>query len=286
MPAVWLVKSELARALPAFPLKGIILSIGGVAFGAMGPLAAQFVGFTWLFRRQNRPMDSGQRWLLSVLGVGVLALLVLRDEGGGNQLYLVFESFVAGYILSSLGLSIAWETRPRLPGQFQARRFPGFCVASCTRGSDGGAAAVSSLLQWADDRSHICPVVRRAGADAGRALRCSAKVDRAYSMACPRAGQRSAVDSRSRRPGNHLRCSGLTQAQASVVQGARITPGLFRTLVWIRDRTPTGAVFAVDSPGLNRYYYSAFAERRVFIEAWGYAQRSRDLIWRSVSARR
>jgi hypothetical protein len=67
--------------------------------------------------------------------------------------------------------------------------------------------------------------------------------------------------------------------------GHALTSGLLTGLVWIRTHTPTSAVIAVNNYGEgstrskvpNYYYYSAFTERRVFLEGWIYAQRSSDL---------
>jgi len=56
-----------------------------------------------------------------------------------------------------------------------------------------------------------------------------------------------------------------------------VTRGLYEALAWIRDNTPRNAVIAVNSYYVDdtrldpRYFnYSAFAERRVFLEGWGY----------------
>jgi hypothetical protein len=67
--------------------------------------------------------------------------------------------------------------------------------------------------------------------------------------------------------------------------GHGITAGLFTGLTWIRQHTPTNAVIAVNNYDdgasrrkfANNYYYSAFAERQVFLEGWIYAQRSFEL---------
>jgi hypothetical protein len=63
---------------------------------------------------------------------------------------------------------------------------------------------------------------------------------------------------------------------ASDAAGARgLTPGLQRALAWIRDHTPADAVIAVNNQfsdahrrSPDYYYYSAFGERRIFLEGW------------------
>jgi hypothetical protein len=54
-----------------------------------------------------------------------------------------------------------------------------------------------------------------------------------------------------------------------------LTPGLLTALNWLRDSTPTGTVLAVSNHWINpaetdgrNYYYSAFSEREIFVEAY------------------
>jgi len=57
--------------------------------------------------------------------------------------------------------------------------------------------------------------------------------------------------------------------------GGWLTKGLYEALSFLRDRSPVDAVVAVNGPFLNDgqtsladYYYSAFSERRIFLEGW------------------
>ncbi len=66
--------------------------------------------------------------------------------------------------------------------------------------------------------------------------------------------------------------------------GKTMTPGLYGALAWIRDETPVDSVVAVNNQWIDandqvplEFIYSGFAERRVFLEGWGYSQRTRDL---------
>jgi hypothetical protein len=70
------------------------------------------------------------------------------------------------------------------------------------------------------------------------------------------------------RAGRHLYASDSPDARG-------LTAGLQQALAWIRRHTPTNAVLAVNNQfsDSNRqspdyYYYSAFGERRVFLEGW------------------
>ena len=65
----------------------------------------------------------------------------------------------------------------------------------------------------------------------------------------------------------------VTVPDPQVVWG--LTPGLLTALNWMRDNTPVTTVFAVSNHWINppetdgrSYYYSAFSEREVFVEAY------------------
>jgi hypothetical protein len=65
---------------------------------------------------------------------------------------------------------------------------------------------------------------------------------------------------------------------AQVEGRGELTPGLNRGLTWVREHTPTDTVVAVNNQFITlggvtlpaNFYYSAFAERRVFLEGWSY----------------
>ena len=63
--------------------------------------------------------------------------------------------------------------------------------------------------------------------------------------------------------------------------GKRVTPQLYEALRWIADETSTDSVLAVNNHWFNRqrlapvaFDYSAFSERRVFLEGRAYSQRA------------
>jgi hypothetical protein len=63
--------------------------------------------------------------------------------------------------------------------------------------------------------------------------------------------------------------------------GTGLTTGLYRGLAWIRDRTRPEDVIAVsnysvdqNAPEYDDIYYSAFAERRTFLEGWFYTMKT------------
>ena len=113
MPALVSIKHGLEADLPEFPARGALLSVGAVILGLVGLFAAQLAGMVWLSRRQDRGLDDGRIWLLSLFGAGLVALLVLSASGTGNQLYFAFYGLIAGCLLSAEGIRIGWLRRPR-----------------------------------------------------------------------------------------------------------------------------------------------------------------------------
>ena len=82
----------------------------------------------------------------------------------------------------------------------------------------------------------------------------------------------------------------LVDDEKEVLSGRRITPDLYRGLVWVRENTPVDAVLAVNSHyteiGPFEYTYSGFGERRIFLEGWGYTVRARDSNYEAVATGR
>lgn len=67
-------------------------------------------------------------------------------------------------------------------------------------------------------------------------------------------------------------------------QNFGMSAGLYRGLLWIRHHTPTNSVLAVNNQyldpgrtGPGYFYFTAFAQRRVYLEGWGYAFRTTAL---------
>jgi hypothetical protein len=85
---------------------------------------------------------------------------------------------------------------------------------------------------------------------------------------------------------------GAVSGSRLTVPGKRLTPELYRALSWIRDETPTGAAIAVNNQWKDSantvplaFDYSAFSERRIFLEGWLYSQRYLDEAPENVDVR-
>jgi hypothetical protein len=287
MPAVWFIKTDLMGALPTFPGKGTMLAAGGVLFGILGLLAPQLVGLVWLSRGRGDQPKAGQAWLFSLFGAGLLALLVLNAPGTGNALYFFFYGLVPGCMLSAEGLRIAWQRRPSLSGRARHAAVLGFgwlmvllllmvaplhfmpftgplSEAHTYMFWYGGLLLTLALL-YAAARKWIGPTRWFAVALLCAAVAIVGTVG-------------TFVD--------NLEPS-LSSSAAVPKAGKGLTPELYGALAWIRDRTPSDSVIAVNKQftglGPFEFDYAAFGERRVFLEGWGYSQRSRELGYAAVA---
>jgi hypothetical protein len=292
MPAVALIKGDLMAHLAAFPGKDAVLSAGAVLFGSFGLLAAPLVGTVWIFRRRGLRLDSGQVWLFSLLGAGLLLAFTVSEPGTQNQLYFLFYGLVAGYLLSAEGLRIAWRSRPSLSGRWMRLAalglafllvlvalmgapiwldlFSGPRADAFTYMFRYGGLLLAVALLYAAARRWIGPTRWAAGA------LVSAAVLAVGALATPI---------------NYLEPVLTNPGAAEKNLGKTMTPSLYGALTWVRDATPADSVVAVNNHWIDEanalpleFIYSGFSERRVFLEGWEYSQRSRDIGYAKVAS--
>jgi hypothetical protein len=276
MPAVALIKAELSAAVPTFPGRSIVLSTGAILFGALGLFGAQLAGLVWIARRRGRHLDAAQVWLLSLFGVGLLVVFTLTSAGVSNHLYFLAYGLVPACIVSAQGLAMAWSSRPSLSG----------------RGVRLGALAIGFLILLAglvvapveldffsgpDANAHtyllwygglllmltLLFLTARWWVDGGRWT--------AAALVCGALLVIGLLDT----PINKLEPS-LSRSGAATEAGRRVTPELYRAMSWIRDKTPSDSVIAVNNGEALEFDYPAFSERRAFFGGWGYSLRSRE----------
>jgi hypothetical protein len=235
------------------------------------------VGIVWIIRRQGHRLRAQQAWLFSLLAAGLLALLVLSG-GNGNQLYFFYYGLVGGYLLSAEGLRLAWLTRPSLSGRERAvvlvafgwilllaalmaiprlwTVFSGLHAQADTYMFWYGGLILALVLLYVAARRIIGPPRWAAAALVCGALVLVGTFDAPLGKVGPR----------------------LFNPPGGTPTGKGVTPGIYAALTWIRDHTPTDSVIAVNNQwtinGPFEFDYSAFAQRRVFLEGWGYSQRA------------
>jgi hypothetical protein len=274
MFAVSQFKDGAMDVLPSFPGRDAVLSLGGFGLGLFGLLAAPLVGLLWIFRRHGLRLEPAQAWLFSLLAVGVAALLLVHG-GNANQLYFFSYGLVAGIILSGEGLRIAWVSRPSLEGRLEP--LAGLAVA---------ALAALALLIAAPENLDLFTGTQALSQTylyfyAGLLLLLALMYVAARRWAGPTRWAATALVCGAVIAVGMLDVPmgwlvpGLANPPDAPQVGKRLTPEIYDALRWIRDNTPSDAVLAVNnqytSAGPFEFDYAAFAERRVFLEGWGYS---------------
>ena len=260
-------------AAAVYPIATVV-----TALAVMLPL----VGLAWVVGR-GRSLSPPQAWALALLAVSVAAFFVL-DLPGVSQFYFLWYGFTAAALVAAGGvvdLARRWRSWP--PGAKLA--VPLVAVAL------GAAVTVDGLplmvLYFALLLTLGGLVVSWAGglltrewpaAAAAAALLAAGALDGPLDR-LPGLGDRalSATESVHRPAGEN---------------GVRgVTRELARGLRWVRDNTDTGAVLAVNNHFLipagrdsRFFYYSALAERRVFLESWDYTDRAFEIGQEEVRA--
>lgn len=284
MPAVQLIKGDLAAHIADFPGRDPALDVGAIAFGVLGLLVAPLVGIAWLLQQRRTALGAPQVWLLTVLLAGTAMAFAFAEPGTQSSLYFLFYGIVGGYLLSAHGLVAAWERRPKMEGRWlrfillamafacvvvalvvvpeTTDPFSGAREMAITYMTRYGVLVVALVLLYWAGRRWVGPTRWPAAALVTLALLMVG------ALATPFDNLKAAVSGDS----------------GGVSLGTTLSPDLYAALRWIREDTPTDAVIAVNNPWVDAantvplaYMYSAFAERRVFLEGWGYSQRTREM---------
>jgi hypothetical protein len=282
MTGVTLVEAGLRNVLPALPAEETIVSTLGVLLGLFALLAAQLAGLIWLARRQGRRLRPGQAWLLALLCAGLIGTLTLGEPDTENQFYFFAYGIVAGCLLSAEGLGLAWRSRPELTGRVLRLAALGAVWVAALAALiwaplhfdlfTGPSAGGDLYLFWYGCLLALLVLLYAAARVVVRSSRWPA-----VALVCAAVVAVGALDT----PIDSL--YGAVRGYGKIESGKRMTPELYRALTWVRDNTPTNAVIAVNNHWIDptnvaplAYQYSAFSERRVFLEGWLYSQRYLD----------
>jgi hypothetical protein len=286
MGAIAHVRSQLGGQLGA--LDSLFWALA-TPVGLAGAYGAALCGLVWTFKLRREPAPRGHALLLSVLIAGIVPYLA-STHFGLSQVFFAEYGVVVGCLLAAEGLYLLWlrqrhvrSARAQLAG---GAAWAGLLAATAFGLAPllglGGSARRSIYLDL--DTGLAAGVVamcvlgvgsrRPAGAwwlRAACAVILAGAAARMLEIAPPAIARLSA---------------GAPQYSTT---GPGLTSGLLRGLNWVRTNTPTNAVLGVNNyrdgslywfygwsiP--DDFYYSAFAERRVFLEGWIYAQRSFEL---------
>lgn len=251
-------------------------------------LCLPLVGAGWAVVRHGRRMGAARAFLVALFVTGLAFALVLRHPAGA-QLYFLYYGYLAVLPLAAEGFVMIWRSvaahlgRPArdLAAAAAAVLAVGLAASELVRALDlrtstayalmYGALALSIALAAAGLRQRARPLSGQwiAGVVAGLlviATALDAPIDWVREPAGRLADGRS-VYTADARPGLHA-------LDRSLLEGLR----------WIRANTDEDAVLAVNNHWADTArthplfdYYSAFAERRVYLQSWLYSQASLEM---------
>ena len=247
----------------------------GVA-GVLLPLA----GSLYLLRRRHR--GELDRYALCICTfVAGLAISTLVHQISFSEQYFLDTGFVAGCVVAAAGLRLAWldagVALPISPRSILAALAASFAaliatiLATSHTVTPGHALLVRYVVLGAGCIALVvgCSVVIR---------RRNRSASGAWALALIPLLAASALTSPILvAPSVNKIVSGraitIAAPDPGVVWG--LTPELLTALEWLRNHTPAQTVFAVNNHWINPaetdgryYYYSAFSEREVFVEAY------------------
>lgn len=267
------LKSHLGRS----PLWVLALA-AAVPVGVV-VLLAPLAGALWLLAKRTR-LSPFPLYLVATFALGMGAYVLIGAPGGVEGVFLVY-GYIALLPVAASGLVKLWEDVPERPRRALLKDCAGVLALALAAGfllsflapTGGtrellyalcyGLVALAALAAVARNARLLAPA---ATSRAGRVLACAIPVVLALALVKPvaliaaggwktaRHEQLAAPDS----PANY----GLTAA-------------LYSGLTWVRGHTDSCAVLAVNNHYAGPrgslpvyFYYSAFAERRVFLESW------------------
>jgi hypothetical protein len=280
MAAIGHARAQLAGSHSLEPLFWALATPVGLA-GAYG---AALCGLIWAFGARDRAAPRGHGLLLTLLAASLAPYLAFKHFGL-SQVFFSQYGVTAGCLLAGEGLYMLWR-RDRSRRLMRRQLSIGVAWLGLLLGIAFGVTALvggSRTKRWiyldldlalATGLLLVCALgIRSRFKPNGRWLYLMMAAVLAGALAKPLQVVSPAV----------ARLADGKPLHSNT--GRALTSGLLAGLVWIRTHTPTSAVIAVNNYGEastgskvpTNYYYSAFAERRVFLEGWIYAQRSSDL---------
>jgi hypothetical protein len=271
--------TKLAKDIVGPSLYWAALGAGGAILAVC--LLAPLLGASWLIWKDRGATDS-TALLLTVFMVGVASYLLLGAPGGVEGVFLIY-GYIALLPLAAKGLVYLWDDTPAqlrrsLALACGALLALGLAIALLTpalspTGSAkyawfvlayGSVAGVIVLTVWRLYRRYGASIPSRTA----RIAACCIPLVSALALVKPLA----------------LAGTGAWKTVAGEPTSARDSAGaygmtapLYRGLLWVRAHTNPCDVLAVSNHyehvgkrGSVYFYYSAFTERRVFLESWNY----------------
>jgi hypothetical protein len=280
-PLVWLTGTApviFAKGIHSHTIRAVALPLAyavGLA-GVLLPLA----GMLYLLRRRHRG-DIPPFALCICMFVGGVLISLLVHQLSYSEEYFLDTGYVAGCVVAAAGLRLAWVDAGRVPPVSKRAAVTAFTAW----------VALLVLVVVATSRAVAHPdalAVRYVGLAVGcgafvllwggalwaRRRSTSGILALALIPALAAAALTSPI-ALSPTLRDVLTSAPITPAEPDPQTVRGLTPDLLAALRWVRDHSSVDAVFAVSNHWIDPaqtngkyYYYSAFSERRVFIEAY------------------
>jgi hypothetical protein len=271
--------TSLAKRIVGPSLYWLVLAAGGGVLAVC--LLAPLLGAGWLIWRERGVSDS-TAMLTAVFVVGLGAYVLLGAPGGVEGVFLVY-GYIALVPVAAKGLVVLWNETPR-----QARRgmlracsaslLLGLAIAALTPVLDlsGTARDVLLGLAYGSIAAVIVLAVRRLQGHYAESL--ASRPTRLVACCIPLLGALTLVKPLTLAGSGVLKTiAGERTSAADSPTDYGMTAPLFRGLLWVRAHTSPCDVLAVsnhfDDEKRDKsvyFYYSAFTERRVYLESWAY----------------
>jgi hypothetical protein len=274
------VFNELIEPAARSPLGDVALTgLTGPISLAAGVLPA--LGIIWVIRVRGLRLEPGEAWLLALFLTSLGAFVLLSHERAG-EFYFLHYGYIAGCVLSAKGILLFterfwahWERSEVALGGLVAGALAGGAVAAAiihvpasdtacagrlALGFAVAALTIVALALWASRASRG----RVAGAGTGIALLLTISLGLLNTPldTVPPIAEK-------------LDANLTLYPEDDVTFDRGLTRDLYDGLRWVRDHSDDDEVIAVnnhfkDAAGTSsRYwYYTAFTERRAFLESW------------------
>lgn len=277
------VVSEVARR-PADGAGGALLWVFAAPL-TLAMLCLPLAGAAWTLAARGRLLGPARAFLVGLFLAG-LALALVLDHPAGAQLYFLFYGYLAALPLAAEGFASIWQrlsTRIEDPRALLGAAGAGVLAAGLL-GSElaralelpvGASYALMYGILGVAVAAAAAVVARRAGG-----LPRSVLVGVVVGLLVLVTALDAPIDW-VREPAARAVRGDPVYEVGDTATLHRLDPALFDGLRWIRDNTDEDAVLAVNNHWADAAkthplfdYYSAFAERRVYLQSWLYTPQS------------
>ncbi len=271
--------TRVAKKVAGPSLYPLVLALGGsvLAVGALAPL----LGAGWLLWRE-KGLPRSTLLLLCVFLVGLAGYTILGAPGGVEGVFFVY-GYIALVPVSALGLVRLWSETPTtvkrgllrvcaglfalgviIAGVSGSVTFTGLSQKAWLVVSYGAVAGVVVLSVWRLQKRYAASL----SSPWARVAACCIPLLLALALVKPVALAGS---------GAWKTVDGKPTSAADTNSDYGMTAPLYAGLLWVRAHTTPCDVLAVNNHYDDAahdesvyFYYSAFTERRVFLESWRY----------------